>query len=271
MFTIIKGGKKPIIKTEFSSSADLCARIDVTLRPGETKAIPLGVIIDLEAVKQSYFNEVTNERIDLGLPALTKDVFEKLWIKFQKANCFLLKIRSSPSFELIIANGEGEIDMDYPKEIGIILHNPLRLKENANEIDFDRTVDIKAGTPIAQIKLTPHHNYLMGDEYRLNKKRVGGYGSTNQNQDKNINMENFKSTEDTINEEEIKKELSEIWNFIEANFDRKIEKVVVIECAAEFHFSYKLNDSQIERLQDHFNLISEIETCDDYTIINLDI
>ena len=48
MFKIIEGGTKPHIKTEFSSSADLCAREKVVIGAGETKIIPLGVIIDLE-------------------------------------------------------------------------------------------------------------------------------------------------------------------------------------------------------------------------------
>ena len=69
--------------------------------------------------------------------------------------------------------------MDYPKEIGLIVHNPLRLKEGVNEIDFDKVVEIKAGMPVAQIKLVPHHNYLLSNKYRTDKVRVGGYGSTN--------------------------------------------------------------------------------------------
>jgi len=169
----------PVIKTEFSSSADLCARVDIVIKPSETKAIPLGVIIDIEAVKQSFFEDIKLKDERAGMPPYAKSTLESMWVDFQKSNYFALKIRSSTSFQLIITNGEGEIDLDYPKEIGLIVHNPLRLKEGTNEIDFDRVVEIKAGTPIAQIKLAPHHNYLMGDEYRLNEKRVGGYGSTN--------------------------------------------------------------------------------------------
>lgn len=37
MFTILKGGVAPKIKTEFSSSADLCSRGDITIGAGETK------------------------------------------------------------------------------------------------------------------------------------------------------------------------------------------------------------------------------------------
>lgn len=171
--------KQPLIKTEFSSSADLCARINMTLRPGETKAIPLGVIIDLNAIKENYFNHVDTQNKKAGLPPLDRDTIESMWVDFQKSSFFALKIRSSLSFELNIANGEGEIDIDYPKEIGLIVHNPLRLKEGTNEIDFDRVVEIKAGSPVAQIKLAPHLNFLMSDNFRLTEKRIGGYGSTN--------------------------------------------------------------------------------------------
>jgi dUTPase len=71
--------------------------------------------------------------------------------------------------------------LDYTKQIGLIVHNSLRLKDDGSkEIDFDRVVSIKSGTPVAQIKLVSHSNYLLSEEYRENSIRDGGYGSTNE-------------------------------------------------------------------------------------------
>lgn len=179
MFKVLKGGVLPKIKTIFSSSADLCASEDVEIGVGEIKIIPLGVVIDLEALKTSYFDYLNQRNKKAGMPPFAKATLETMWIDFQKSHYFALKIRSSLAFSLIIANGEGEIDLDFIKQIGLIVHNPLRLKDDGSkEIDFDRIVSIKSGTPVAQIKLAPHSNYLLGDKYRVGNIREGGYGST---------------------------------------------------------------------------------------------
>lgn len=178
MYKLLENGVLPKIKTKFSSSADLCSRIDISIRPGETAIIPLGVTIDLEEVKKCFIEDIKEKDKKAKMPPYSNVALEEMWESFQKSNYFALKIRSSLSFHLNIANGEGEIDIDYPKEIGLIVHNPLRLKEGVNEIDFDKVVEIKAGMPVAQIKLVPHHNYLLSNKYRTDEVRVGGYGST---------------------------------------------------------------------------------------------
>jgi hypothetical protein len=109
MFRILKGGVSPKIKTIFSSSADLCASEDVEIGVGETKIIPLGVAIDLEALKNCYFDYLNQQDKMAGMPPFAKATLESMWIDFQKSHYFALKIRSSLSFSLIIANGEGEI------------------------------------------------------------------------------------------------------------------------------------------------------------------
>lgn len=43
----------------------------------------------------------------------------------------------------------------------------------------EKKVVIGAGERVAQIKLMPHKNYLMPDEYKSTEKRTGGFGSTN--------------------------------------------------------------------------------------------
>lgn len=198
MFTIIEGGTKPHIKTEFSSSADLCAREKVVIGAGETKIIPLGVKIDLKFF-ETFFNPdgLFFDHARQGDLYSEDEVLKQKWEyeKFLQSHFFELKLRSSLAVKkgLIISNGVGEIDIDYPDEIGLIVHNPIRqngpyeaeLKED--EISASTSymkfignyVTIEAGERVAQIKLMPHKNYLMPDEYKSTEKRTGGFGSTN--------------------------------------------------------------------------------------------
>lgn len=202
MFKIIEGGTKPHIKTEFSSSADLCAREKIVIGAGETKIIPLGVKIDLKFF-ETFFNPdgLFFDHARQGDLYSEDEVLKQKWEyeKFLKSHFFELKLRSSLAVKgLIISNGVGEIDIDYPDEIGLIVHNPVKsglavhgvkkLKQNSfTEIDEDNTylqflsgeVTIEAGERVAQIKLMPHKNYLMPDEYKSIEKRTGGFGSTN--------------------------------------------------------------------------------------------
>ncbi len=179
MFKVLEDGEKPIIKTKLSAGADLCSREDVTIRPGETKIIPLGVMLDQEAIKKAFIEDLIAKNDKPTLPKLTEKDIEREVAEFEKSVFFELNIRSSTSLNLIIRNGTGQIDYDYNKAIGLIVYNPLTLKEGTNEIDFDNAVHIKKGEAVAQIKPMRHLNYLAGDEYRLNHTRDGGYGSTN--------------------------------------------------------------------------------------------
>jgi len=182
MFEVIEGGTEPKIKTKYSSSADLCARKDITIPVGGTVAIPLGVKIDLNYFKVFRWSP------------------EKL-STFLKTHFFELKIRSSLSFEMIIPNGVGEIDIDYPKEICLIVHNPIKTPfvlesfslnkkvaidgfsddafRQIAKMSLDGSIFIKAGQRVAQIKLMEHKNFLMPDSYTSEEKRTGGLGSTN--------------------------------------------------------------------------------------------
>jgi len=174
MLETINGGKLPTKATKYSSSVDLYANETVTIRAGETKVVPLGVCIDLEQIKDisyDYYNE-------FGY--------------FMKIHFFELKIRSSLSakYGLIIANGVGEIDLDYPDEIGIIIHNPIKIIETKNMNWFEKLLynmfnlymfdskpfTIKKGDRIAQIKLMEHKSNMMG--FDSEDIRNGGYGST---------------------------------------------------------------------------------------------
>ena len=174
MFSVVKGGKLPTRGTKYSACVDLYAREDIVIGTGDTKIVPLGVKIDLEELHTSLIDN---------------DILLKFEY-FMRTHKLDLHIRSSLSFKkgLIIANGTGQIDLDYPDEIGIILHKPIELESFANYLRdergqdelpvFDKTVHIKAGDRIAQITIVEHKSYLFGIESE--EERVGGYGSTDQ-------------------------------------------------------------------------------------------
>jgi len=144
MLKTIKGGTPPIIKTKYSSSADLFARETVSIKPSDTALIPLGVKID--------FSQLT---------------------ELIKSTSFLeLKIRSSIAYvhKLIVPNGVGEIDIDYPDEIKLLVYN------GNNHI-----VTVKEHSRIAQIKLMKHEmNSNLFSNFKSNTTRVGGFGSTDE-------------------------------------------------------------------------------------------
>lgn len=201
MFKIIDGGTNPHIKTEFSSSADLYARKDIDIPMGETKVIPLGVIIDLENLETLFINDLDKRDMRAELPLLSKTTKKELYHDFLLSHFFELKIRSSLAKHLIIPNGVGEIDIDYPDEIGLMVHNPISAKfliditamqrdflsnpEDLNmqsrllDIAVNNMISIRAGDRVGQIKLMKHENHLMPDKYRSTEKRTGGFGSTN--------------------------------------------------------------------------------------------
>ena len=192
MLKVLVKGCEPTKATEFSSCIDLYASQDVVIRAGETKIVPLGVKIDLEKILDG---------IDSIYPHNEGMLPEYKMDYFMKTHCFVLKCRSSLTLEpkedkphykgLIIANGVGEIDIDYPSEIGIILHKPIKATDIASmimntheafkdneHIDCD-VIIIKKGEKIAQIKLVEHKSNLIGVSSK--NKRVGGYGSTGGN------------------------------------------------------------------------------------------
>ena len=111
MFKVINGWFEPVRSTKYSACVDLFAREDVTIGAGETKIVNLGVKIDLA-------------KFQLDNKMFREDKFRE----FLKSHKLDLHIRSSLSAKkgLIIANGTGQIDLDYPDEIGIILHNPYK-------------------------------------------------------------------------------------------------------------------------------------------------
>ena len=121
--------------------------------------------------------------------------------KFLKSHYLEVALRSSLGVKgLIIANGIGIIDLDYPDEIGLILQNPIQSidktididkKEDYIEIDYygspnersdgikvkySSSFKIKKGDKVAQCTLKEHKGYLMG--YESDVIRSSGFGST---------------------------------------------------------------------------------------------
>ena len=191
MFKILKDYCTPKRGTKYSAYVDLFSAEDVTIGAGETKIVKLGVELDLDKLKENKFKSV-NDKVDINSP---------LWQEFLKSHYLEVALRSSLGIKgLIIANGIGIIDLDYPDEIGLILQNPIQSidktididkKEDYIEIDYygspneradgikvkySSSFKIKKGDKVAQCTLKEHKGYLMG--YESDVVRVSGFGST---------------------------------------------------------------------------------------------
>lgn len=186
MLKVIENCKTPTRGTQFSAGIDLYAREDITIEVGETAIIPLGVMIDDEFIKNAVKNYYADEDIyvvDGGVTPIGAAGLEK-YKKFMKSHVFKLYIRSSLTVKngLIIANGTGIIDMDYNKEIGIIICNPFGKKTEWRDGSYvgqpqpSADYKIKAGDKVAQIILEEHKSHLF--EIDSDIVRNGGYGST---------------------------------------------------------------------------------------------
>lgn len=180
MFKVLDGATAPTRATKYSAMVDLYANSDVVIGAGETKIVPLGVIIDLDALHDAWFKRFGEEGHS--------------WECFLSSHFLDLQPRSSVRNKGLIFEGvacfeedtivkKGVVDLDYPKEIGLILHNPVK-HMNFNYIDgtigqccFSHSAfEIKKGDKIAQCTIVEHKGYLMGIESKV--ERSGGFGST---------------------------------------------------------------------------------------------
>lgn len=170
MFKILDEVCTPKRGTKYSAYVDLFAREDCTIGAGETKIVKLGVKIDLDKLKENKFKSV-NDKVDINSP---------LWQEFLKSHYLEVALRSSLGVKgLIIANGIGIIDLDYPDEIGLIIHNPINSQvasDLAIGLRLLRKFEIKKGDKVAQCTVKEHKGYLMG--YESDMVRVSGFGST---------------------------------------------------------------------------------------------
>ena len=176
MFKILDEVCTPIRSTRYSAYIDLFSREDVVIGAGETKVIPLGIKLDV--------TKIGLKLADIGQDNSTQ-LIEKL-NQFKELHYLEVALRSSLAVKgLIIPNGIGIIDLDYPDEIGLIVHNPI-IDENFNDIvgalggNRDAFVESKIiihkGDKVAQCTIKEHKGYLMG--YESDVIRDGGYGST---------------------------------------------------------------------------------------------
>lgn len=179
MFKILDEVCTPKRGTKYSAYVDLFAREDITIGAGETKIVKLGVKIDLDKLKSNWINKsgLIFEPIEAK-----KTLIEFGFNHFLKSHYLEVALRSSLGVKgLIIANGIGIIDLDYPDEIGLIVHNPINLNFICDYLannDYKKYSNfiIKKGDKVAQCTLKEHKSYLMG--YESDVLRTGGFGST---------------------------------------------------------------------------------------------
>lgn len=167
MFKVLDPICQPTRATKYSAMVDLYARENVVIGAGETKIVPLGVKIDLALLKVEYKNNYCR-------------TYEKEEIINDDFNIFLKKAylelhpRSSLRAKGLII-GVGICDLDYPDELGLIVHNPWA-RLNVSMLPYNKIFEIKKGDKIAQCTLKEHKGWLLGIE--SDAERNGGYGST---------------------------------------------------------------------------------------------
>ena len=170
MFKILDEVCTPTRATQYSAMVDLYARESVVIGAGETKIVPLGVKIDLDLLLKKYMSHPNRCSLD-GNYKIAKE------LDFQNSHFLELHPRSSLRAKGLII-GVGVIDLDYPDEIGLIVHNPITW----NDVDFickkqtPYEAHFKKGDKVAQCTLKEHKGYLLGIE--SDAERSGGFGST---------------------------------------------------------------------------------------------
>lgn len=184
MFEVLDLMCEPVRSTKYSAYVDLFAREDITIRAGEPEIVKLGVKIDKLGIKK-----IISEHYHYKKENINKN-FNELEDAFLKSHYLEVALRSSLGVKgLVIANGIGIIDLDYPDEIGLIVHNPTNINkgfyttgEYSRELhmrtDFKEKTSFKIskGDKVAQCTLKEHKGYLMG--YESDAIRDGGFGST---------------------------------------------------------------------------------------------
>lgn len=141
----------PIYQTSGASAFDLHILEDVTIKPGQTVLIPLGLAFDIP------------------------DGFE---IQIRPRSGVSLKT------DLLIKNSPGTIDKDYTGEVKLIIKNNAYLSvDEDNNIVYPEAVTIEKGTRLAQAVLC---NVIQADivevtEIKDTERSSGGFGHTGSN------------------------------------------------------------------------------------------
>lgn len=176
MFEVLDTVCQPTRATKYSAMVDLYAREDIIIDAGETKIVPLGVKIDLTHI-QIQMTKMCLVRLDeIPVEELTYNHYE--YHEFMSSHYLELHPRSSLRAKGLII-GVGVIDLDYPDEIGLIVHNPIKKFDTLLKIfglGFARNYTIKKGDKVAQCTLKEHKGFLLGIETET--ERAGGFGSS---------------------------------------------------------------------------------------------
>ena len=152
-----EGAKAPAYAHLTDSGMDVFALEDITIAPGETKLIPIGIKV---AIPAGY----------------------ELQVRPKSGRCLKTKLR--------IANTPGTIDAGYRDEIGIIVDNiepfikEAKIDENGRlyEVLFGSSHTIGKGEKFAQLVLAEVPKALFYEVEHVsdiaNDGRAGGFGST---------------------------------------------------------------------------------------------
>ncbi len=141
MFISINDGRLPESSTINSAGLDVFANEDCDVWAGFTEVIKLGIKLDLDEIK----------KLDIA------------------HNHFLmLSVRSSMRVRELSSLGEGIIDLSYPDEIKIILHNHSK----------NGMIKVKKGDKIGQLILMQHNERATWKYRQTDVERIGGWGSS---------------------------------------------------------------------------------------------
>jgi len=139
-FKIASTDLTPRYMTQHSAAADLYSTADIEIAPQQCAAVPTGLWID----------KVDWERVPKGfIPEIQ------------------IRCRSGLAFKsgVMLANGVGTVDADYPDEIKVLLWNSKP----------DSVFKIKKGDRIAQILVAL---VARVEQFDVGGQRTGGFGST---------------------------------------------------------------------------------------------
>ena len=95
---------------------------------------------------------------------------------------------------------------------------------------------------------------------------------TDKNKKRIIDTSSYKPfNNESIENEELIYKLDLMWSHIEDNFDKKIEKIIVIGSDALVVISTPLDITQFERLKDHFYILDDIENLKGFDLFTLNV
>lgn len=177
MFKSINGGILPCRFTRHSAGFDVFSNEDITIGAGETVLVGLGICLD-------------DDFCFCGGLMHGQEYMSNHYLELHPRSSLRAKG---------LGGGVGIIDIDYRDEIKMVISNPLCYIKKTQYCDMTIDLDpldnskeihyqIKKGDKIGQLILKRHEGWLLPSEYTKDDKRVGGFGSTDNNIDeRNVN------------------------------------------------------------------------------------